>query len=309
MAALTDVVLPIFGVVLLGYFAGWRGLLGAQGVVALNGFVFYFSFPVMLFGALAKSPVSVLLNGPFAGAYLGGVFLTFALAWAFGHYLLRRSRLEAVAQAANASCGNTGYVGIPLLAAAYGEAGVLPGSVAAILTAAVTIMGLVVAFELAVGKGAGFRAWRRVAKALALNPLMLASIAGIAWSLAGWAMPVPLAAFVGLLGTAAPPGALFAIGLFLGTQPFRLSLDEIGWQVACKLCLQPAITLALALLLFPMDPLWTAAAVISAALPGAATPFLLAQQYGAYVQPTSTAILVSTVFSVATLAALLTVFR
>lgn len=309
MSALTDVVLPIFGVVFLGYFAGWWGILGSQGVAALNGFVFYFSFPVMLFGTLARSPLAVLLNGPFAGAYLGGTLLTFALAMLFGRYVLRRSPPEAVAQGANASCCNTGYIGIPLLAAAYGERALVPASVAAILTAAVTVMGLVIAFEIAVGKGSGFKTVPRLAKALASNPLLLASLAGVAWSLTGLSLPKPLDAFTLLFGAAAPPGALFAIGLFLGTQPFRLSLGEIGWQVACKLCLQPAITFALVLWLFPMDPLWTAAAVISGALPGAATSFLLAQQYGTYVHPTSAAILVSTVFSVGTLAALLMVFR
>ena len=56
-----------------------------------------------------------------------------------------------------------------------------------------------------------------------------------------------------------------------------------------------------------LDPLWAASAVILAALPTGSLVFVLATQYGVYVQRATAAILVSTVLSVVTLSVLLAV--
>jgi malonate transporter len=71
---------------------------------------------------------------------------------------------------------------------------------------------------------------------------------------------------------------------------------------------QPLITWGLAATIFPMDPFWTASAVILAALPTGALTFVVAQRYGVYVERTSAVILVSTVVSVLTLSLLLAVY-
>ena len=49
MDSILNVVLPVFGLVLTGYIAGKIGVLGKASSEALNGFVFYFSLPVLLF--------------------------------------------------------------------------------------------------------------------------------------------------------------------------------------------------------------------------------------------------------------------
>ena len=103
---------------------------------------------------------------------------------------------------------------------------------------------------------------------------------------------------------AAGPCALFAIGLFMAGKSLRSGLGEVAWVVALKLIAQPLITWWLAFHVFALDGVWGLSAVIQAALPTGALAFVLAQQYGLYVQRATSVILISTVGSLVTLSAL-----
>jgi malonate transporter and related proteins len=59
--------------------------------------------------------------------------------------------------------------------------------------------------------------------------------------------------------------------------------------------------------LFDVDPLWATVAILAASLPVAANVFIVAKQYDTYVERASSAILVSTIVSVVTVSALLTI--
>ena len=80
---------------------------------------------------------------------------------------------------------------------------------------------------------------------------------------------------------------------------------EIGYGP--KLVVHPAMTWVLVTYVFDMPPLWSKAAIILAALPVGALVFVIAQQYDVYVRRASTAIVVSTALSVATISLLLIV--
>jgi hypothetical protein len=79
---------------------------------------------------------------------------------------------------------------------------------------------------------------------------------------------------------------------------------ETSWLVLHKLLLQPLVTAAIVFALLPMERLWAVSAVALAALPTGSLVFVLAQQYGVYVERATAAILVSTVLSIVTLFAL-----
>ncbi len=60
-----------------------------------------------------------------------------------------------------------------------------------------------------------------VASNVMRNPLLLSALGGLACSTLGAALPAPVHTFLTLLGAAAGPTALFAIGLFLVGQQIR----------------------------------------------------------------------------------------
>ncbi|HUT50047.1 MAG TPA: AEC family transporter [Alphaproteobacteria bacterium] len=173
------------------------------------------------------------------------------------------------------------------------------------ITGAVIMPITVVIIELDLGRGAGPLAIaRHVILAVARNPLVLSAGAGLLVSVLGIPLPQPIATFCDIMGAAAGPCALFAIGLFIVGRSLRAGPVEVGWLVLLKLVVQPAITWWLAYKLLAMPPVWAASAVILASLPTGALVFVLAQQYDIYLQRSTAAIVISTVVSVLTLSAL-----
>lgn len=313
MQAVFNVVLPVFGIVFAGYLAGRVRLLGADSSEALNKFCYWFALPPVLFLGPARVPLDQVFNLPFIGAFFGGVMF----AWFVGLVGLVLFFRASTAQTALAlSCGtfaNTGYMGIPLFIAAFGAANALPAIIVTVGYTLTLVAATVVLVESGLtGQGGAARAALNVVKGLAKSPLVVPPLLGLAWNLSGVALPRPIVNFGELLGAAAGPCALFAIGLFLsgrslGTLAGGRKSIEVGWLVAVKLLIQPLATWWLAGY-FGLDPFWTASAVILAALPTAALCFVLAQQYRLYVERASATILVSTVLSAATISAIMILF-
>ena len=308
MQSIVNVAFPVFAIMACGWACGRFGLLGEASSEALNRFVYYVALPPLLFLSTAKVPVAEVLNGAFLIAYGGGATLTFALTMAVAR-LVFPDRLACLSLHGLSSIfGNTGYMGIPLLLTAFGQPGMPPAVVTAIINGSIVIGAATVLVELDIGRGGGkglSELLRHVAAAALKSPLVLSPFAGIALSLAGLKLPAAIDSFCTLVGSAASPCALFAIGLFMVGKPIAGDLKEVSWLCVLKLLVQPAITYGLAFHMLAMDPVWAQSAVILAALPIGTTLFVVAQQYGVYVRRATAGILVSTTLSVLTVSALL----
>ncbi len=311
MSVVFNVALPVFAIILAGVLSGKAKLLGPASSEALNKFVYWMALPPVLFLGTARRSLAEIFNGPFIGAFLGAMLAVYALGALIG-WLLRRERTQIHCMQGLTACfSNTGYMGIPLFLAAFGPDHLAPTILATVIMSAIMVGIAVIWLEFANSHGHGLaKALGDVGRALAKNPLIVATAVGIAWAalLPGVAVPRPVATFCELMGAAAGPCALFAIGLFLASRSLKADLAEVGWISALKLLVQPALTWGLTETLFPMDPFWTGSAIILAALPTGALTFVVAQQYQVYVDRNSSAILVSTVISVVTLSALLAVY-
>jgi malonate transporter and related proteins len=300
-----DTALPFFALVFCGYGAGRFGLLSEASVAGVNTFVFYFALPAFLFSLLATSPVDEALNFSFAAAYLSAGLAVAAVSAVLGVWLFGAERSEAVLRGASASLGNTGYMGLPLIAAAFGNEAAV--AMALGLTLEVTVMMPLAIILLESDKGPERRLLDlvlTVASALARNPLIIAIAAGSAVSLSGLDLFSPVGNFAELLGNAAGPCALFTLGATLAGRALSGSLAEVSYLTTFKLAVHPA-AMWLAMTFFGVNELWTKVAILAASLPVAANVFILARQYDAYVDRTSGAILVSTTVSVATVSAFL----
>ena len=310
MDALLTVSVPVFGLILCGYLAGYFGVLGTHSSEALNRFVYYFALPALLFIFVARAPLERILYWPFLAAWGGSLVLSFGLTALLAR-LVYRDRLAVVGlRSMNASFANTGYMGIPLAITAFGEAAGLPAIIATAFMGIVLISLTIALIEtdLSTKAGAGGIA-RDVGLALVKNPLVLSVAAGALVSAFGISIPLPLAKFFDLLSSAAGPCALFAIGLFISGQSVREGLHEAALITAIKLLVHPAIAWLLLATVFEVEPLWATVTILIAALPTGANCFVLAQRYNVFVAPTSATILLSTALSVVTVSLLLILLR
>lgn len=310
MQAILTVALPIFALILCGYAAGRVGVLGEESTKALNAFVWWFALPALLLLSMARVPVADIFNVPFLIAYGGAFLFTFFLGMALSSLLTRAGLAEMSLHGIAAGFGNVGYMGIPLCITAFGPEGALPATIAAVFGSTVMMALSVILIEIGQHSGGSFlRSLLKIVLAILRNPLLLASAAGLAISALGWTLPDAVAGFLDMLGKAAAPCALFAIGLFLVGQSVTRGAGEIGLIVVVKMFVQPAVTWLLVLLYLPRDPLWGKAAILLAALPTAANAFVLARQYNLFVARSSGAILLTTIVSVVTLSGLVVLLR
>jgi predicted permease len=310
MQSIVNVAFPIFGVILAGYLAGrWR-ILGGEATAALNAFVSYFALPILFFGTLARTPVATVLDPALMAGFGLVVLATFGIGmlstWLAVRGGLARMSLQGIA----ASWGNVGYMGVPLCLAAFGEQGLPPAMLTVIVTAVIAMVFGVMLIELEVAAGQGpVVTFLKAAWNVARNPLPVSIAAGIAYS--GLALPLPTAVekWIDLLGAAAAPCALFAIGLFLSDKSVRSGLAEAGLATLIKLLLQPLLAACVLPLFVDLRTVPGQVALLMAALPTAANAFVLAKQFDIQVEQNTGSVLLSTAFSVITVSALLVWLR
>jgi predicted permease len=211
---------------------------------------------------------------------------------------------EAAVEAQCGVIGNVGFLGLPMLAMLLGEAAI--GPVMVVLAIDVTVFGSLIVILITArrdGRVSVGVLWS-VVKGLLKNPMIVSLVAGFAWSALSLPMPGPFAEFLTILGAAATPGALFAIGASLASK----SAERMGvalWLSASKLVLHPAAVAVAALVIFPVEPYAAGVMIAAAALPVAGNVFILAQHYGVAPKRVSASILVSTVLSVLTFPAVI----
>jgi malonate transporter and related proteins len=310
MLSTLSIVLPIFALVLTGWLACRSGALGADATREVNRFVIYLALPALLFEIVAKASFSDLWRPGFIAAFGLGCAVVFAVTILFR---LRQGvhLADATIEGLNAGYANTGFLGFPLVLAVVGRQGLAPALIATIFTVCVLFATALVLIEGSLQSRMRRRdIVRRTGIALAKNPLLVAPAVGVLVPLGGWTLPQPVDTYVSLLGSAASPCALIALGLFLGvgshggTQPKRGLVVGI---VSLKLIAQPAVTWVLAGPVLGLPPLETHAAVLLAALPTGTGPFMLAEFYGRSAHLTSRVVLITTLLSVLTLSAYINV--
>jgi hypothetical protein len=144
---------------------------------------------------------------------------------------------------------------------------------------------------------------------VARNPLPLSIVAGIIWSGLALPLPTPVEKWLDLLGAAASPCALFAIGLFLSDKSVRHGLAEAGLATLIKLLVQPLLAAVVLPWFIDLTSVAGQAALVMASLPTAANAFVLAKQFNVQVEQNTASVLLSTAFSVVTVSALLVWLR
>jgi len=295
--------LPFFALIGLGYGAGRTGFFPPEATAWLTRFVFYFALSAMLFGFAARLSIAEIFEPRFVVAYLWASLLVWALVTAVA-LLRRRPMAEAVVEAQCGVVGNTGFMGVPLLVALLGAGAA--GPVIMVLTVDLVVFSSLFTILIAIVRE-GAASWRMlvaVAGGLLRNPMVVSIALGLAWSGLALPLPGPVDDFLTILGAAATPCALFAIGASLaGRSAERLAIA--AWLSVAKLLLHPAAAAISALVVFRIEPAAAVAMIAAAALPVAGNVFILAQQYKTAPQRVSAAILLSHVAAVVTLPAVI----
>jgi Predicted permeases len=306
MAEISGLVLPFFGLILLGYVAARITRQPSEALGWLNTFIIYVALPALFFKLLSRTPVEQLARWDFVLTSMMVTYFVFALIFAAAILVRRVPVSEATIQGLAAAYGNIGYMGPGIAILAFGELAAVP---VALVFCFENIMHFTIApMMMALSGGEGRSAGRLaldVVRKIALHPFILATAAGVVAAAIGFSPPVPVARLIDYLAQAAAPCALFAMGVTLALRPLRRVPVELGMIVPAKLVLHPVLMYLAMSWIGNFDPVWIFTAVLLASLPTATNVFVIAQQYGVWVERASATVLVTTVSSVLTVSGLL----
>lgn len=135
--------------------------------------------------------------------------------------------------------------------------------------------------------------------------MVIAALLGAVAAAVSLELALPVRRLLDYLSRAALPCALFAIGVTVALRPLRSFGPEFPFIIFCKMILHPVLVLLVLNLMGGIEPLWIGTAVLMAAMPSAASVYVLAAKTDAYVDGASNAILVSTAVSLFTVTFLL----
>ena len=296
MPTIPTVTIPFFALVLLGYVAAQRRVLPESAIAGLNAYVLYFALPCILFRFGASLPFAQLIDPWLVGVYAVCAVLVVALTV----WLALAQGLDLKNAAFSALVGafpNSGFMGVPLLVALFGEAAAGPviGTLLVDLFLTSTLCLALAEAPVAQAPGAspGGAALpiviARSLRAAATNPLPWAIGLGALTAALSLRLPAPVAQVVKMLAESASPVALFTIGAVLwraGQHAHtRTPLREYLPVALVKLLVHPLLVggagLALRAAGFGVPTFGLTMLVLAAALPSASNVSLLAERHGA----------------------------
>ncbi|HEX6684842.1 MAG TPA: AEC family transporter [Candidatus Limnocylindrales bacterium] len=291
--------LPLWTITALGWAAARFGWFDPAAQRALTSFAFHLAIPAVIFTTLAKLPVGELPVVPLA-AFAASAALIFVLAYAVSRFVVKGERRERIIAAMASSYVNSGNLGIPVAVYVLHDVS---------LVVAVVAFQTIVVTPLIVGAidVSSDQRWRRIAWLPLRVPVVTASLLGTLITVTGLALPNVVLRPLEILGGAAAPLALFALGMSLHMPDGRPSLrrPELGVVAVAKLVLQPLAAYSAARWLFQLDGTDLIAVTIFAGLPTAQNTFVYATQYNVPNGLSRDAVLVTSVLSLLSLSVIL----
>ncbi len=305
LTALT-VLLPVFFVLGLGYFAGRAKKFDADQVAGLNELVLDYAFPAMMFVATVKTPRDELLSeGSYALALLVafvGLFLAMVLV---STQLLRHSLGEATLQANLASFPSVGFFGPPIFQGLFGPSSLVSIAFASTLSAVTMIPLTLVLLEIhhqRTTRGEGQRVSSLIVQSLAntlKKPMVWAPLIGVALVLAGARVPPLIDNMLMLIGSSTSGASIFLAGLIIAAYEIRLNGEVIA-NALVKMVAQPLLMVLLVAALKVGSPL-AGEGIVICAIPTAVFAPLLAPRYRIYEVESSSTLMATALLMIVTL--------
>ncbi|MER6951831.1 AEC family transporter [Nonomuraea sp. NPDC000554] len=276
---------PIWAIGLLGWLAARFHVTSGRIQQALTEFAFTVAMPAVLFTTLSRTPLSQIQPRPLIAFAISTVVVGL-----IALVTLRGKLPDRVIGAMSSAYVNAGNLGIPIGLYVLRDA----TFVVSVLIFQVLVLSPLIFVGLGVERSSFLAPLR--------TPIVVASVLGLGMSALGWHLPAPVLRPLEILGGAAVPLALFALGMSLNGS--AVAWRGVALVVTLKLLVHPLLAFAVGRFLFHLDGPALFAAVLFAGLPTAQNTYVYAAEYGRPTDLPRDAILVSSVLSLATLSAI-----
>ncbi|GGX38886.1 AEC family transporter [Saccharospirillum salsuginis] len=287
---------PVFLLIVIGAFLNRINLPGTDYWPGIERLTYYVLFPALLIHRLALAEFSLGSLGALSAVVMVSLLLVTGL-MALLYRFLRFNGASMTSLYQGAIRFNT-YIGLAVASALFGEAGVAQAALALGIMIPLVNVGCVLIFAWWVGEeGVNGRA---VFIGLITNPLILACAIGLLLNatligLPGWSAPT-----LQLLGSAALPLGLLAVGSALNVKALGHDWGPVLMSSTLKFLVMPATLWAVAVMV-GLSTLQQQILVLIGCLPTASSAYILARQLGGDASLMATLITAQTLLAFAVL--------
>ena len=310
MPASLNAILPVIGLIAVGYFAVRSGLFASDQATILNRYVFTIAAPALLFRNTALTEIPDVIPWGLWISYYASMLGCLGLGMGVSFVLSPTRRLaERVIIGFGSGFSNTVMLGIPVILTAFGDAAGTPLFLILAFHGLIIFSTTTVLLEFATNRATGLRdTLPAVLRSLSGQQVVIALAAGVVWSLLGFGLAEPVDQFLDVLGQSAIPVALVAVGGTLATVEVRRSLGVAGYVSVMKLIVHPLIAFSLATFVFGLSGLWVAVITVLAAMPTGVFTSVFANRYDAATGAASSTITITTLCAAVTVPIWLSLF-
>ena len=206
-----NTVLPVFILVMVGWYIRHRGTVDESFIGAVSNVVFYYALPAGIFMDVATTDLHELVNPRFVAVTMLGTAGVFFTAWFVISRIYHDGR-EVAAAVHSAYRGNYIYIGVPIIQNIL-QTTTLTCSVL-VITFVLSLYNVLAVLILSVYSGDMSQLnFKHLALTLLKNPMIIATLLGIAYALTGLPLTPVAAKSLGYLKVIASPLALLMIGM------------------------------------------------------------------------------------------------
>lgn len=303
-----ETVLPVFLIIILGKFLEHRGIIDDHFVSRSSYLVFHLSLPALIFTSIANTDFFSLFIWKEIAVMAASVLLLFGLSWFFSGLLSLGGRKRASFMACSIH-GNVAIMGLAVLGSVFGDPGVAKGAI--ILSFIMPLYNILTVSALSVHVGSaeeGRVPLGRVLRRIITNPLILAALCALPFSLTGYSLPGTLSRTIHLVSSMTLPVALLGIGASLSFSSLKESWVHALLSGGMKILLSPLLVLGLSLM-FGFAPFSIGVMVIFAGAPTAVAAFIMSRSMGADGTLAASIITLDTLASLFTLGTVIYILR
>ena len=291
-------IIPIFIIIIIGWFARWRGFIPPEFISQANRLVYYIAIPAMIFHSISKASLKTQFDAAVLAITFLSVLAVFAVAWSAGKInRVRRGQLGTFIQ--TAFHGNLGYIGLAVAYYFLGNEGFVRASIIAGFIMILQNFLAVVTLQLNSDNPSTAGNRFEVAFRILGNPVILSAMAGILFSLSGLRVPLIIDRSLDILSGFALPMALLVIGGSLSFELMQLRILRVLSSSFMKLILLPGLGFAL-YRLFGLASQDYLPGLILLASPTATITYVMAKEMNGDTDFAVAAISISTMFSAIT---------
>ena len=279
-------------VILVGYVVERSGVAGESAGRVLNRIAFFVATPALLFTVLSHADVRVLFSA-FLATVLCSVLVGMLLYIVLARIFFRNPLPETVLGATSATYVNANNIGLPVAIYVLGSAQyVAPVLLMQLLVFAPITLGILDAST------RGRVSVRSILTQPLRNPMIIASILGVAVAALGIPVPDAVIAPLDIIGGAAIPLVLMSFGMSLHGQRLLKAgtgRKQVVAAAVIKVALMPVIAYLIGRFVFALEGAELFAVVTVSALPTAQNIFNFATRYDRGVVVTRDTVLLTTI--------------